>query len=271
MALLFSYGTLHQHDVQLATYGRTLNGHPDELVGYAPALVKIGDPKLAANLGRTHHNNATFNGNNASRVTGTVFEITDAELASTDEYEAPFFYRRITAPLASGRQAWVYVHAHTVRRAASGDEPLLRDLRLQALSDAPDAFGSTYQRELARTQADWQRWLSPGATFILDGSEGPCGMVACAHDSAEPAIVELMAMWVNPGARASGGGDALVTAVVAWARAEGAKTVRLKVVEGNARARKFYERNGFCLTAAHTLRARDGQKELQMERGVGQT
>ena len=41
-----------------------------------------------------------------------VFEITDAELASVDEYEKEFSYERVAAMLASGRQAWVYVHAH---------------------------------------------------------------------------------------------------------------------------------------------------------------
>jgi GNAT superfamily N-acetyltransferase len=269
MPLLFSYGSLQQPDVQLATYGRRLEGHGDALVGYEPVLVMIADQGLAARLGRTHHNNVMANGSDASRVAGTVFEITDAELVSTDAYEAAFFYQRVAANLASGRQTWVYVHAHSVRRAGLGDEPTLRQLRLHALTDAPEAFGSTYDREAARTTSDWQRWLSPGATFILEGADGPRGIVACAHD-ADLAIVELMAMWVNPSARGSAGGDALVSAVLDWARREGATIVRLKVVEGNARARRFYERNGFCLTAAHTLRARDGQIELQMERGVGQ-
>jgi hypothetical protein len=34
-----------------------------------------------------------------------------------------------------------------VRRAMAGDEPILRALRLEAMSDAPQAFGSTYDRE----------------------------------------------------------------------------------------------------------------------------
>ena len=59
--------------------------------------------------GRTHHANVTFNGNERSRVPGMAFEVTDAELAGVDEYEAAFSYRRVTALLASGRQAWVYV------------------------------------------------------------------------------------------------------------------------------------------------------------------
>ena len=110
MPLLFSYGSLQEEKVQLATYGRFLNGHRDELPRYEPALVKIEDVRVASELGRTHHANLKFNGDDNSRVAGMVFEVTDAELAKTDIYEAKFFYKRITATLASGREAWVYVH-----------------------------------------------------------------------------------------------------------------------------------------------------------------
>lgn len=110
MALLFSYGTLQQEDVQLATFGRRLEGQHDELPGFAPSTVKIEDPQVAAALGKTHHANASFTGSDRSRVRGMAFEVTDAELARVDEYEAPFRYARVTARLASGRDAWVYVH-----------------------------------------------------------------------------------------------------------------------------------------------------------------
>lgn len=43
MPLLFSYGTLQQDDIQLATYRRRLDGHRDALVGFQPAVVKIED------------------------------------------------------------------------------------------------------------------------------------------------------------------------------------------------------------------------------------
>jgi hypothetical protein len=43
-------------------------------------------------------------------VPGTVFEITDSELAMADKYEVKA-YRRVSARLASGRDAWVYVEA----------------------------------------------------------------------------------------------------------------------------------------------------------------
>lgn len=112
MPLVFAYGTLQEEKVQLSTLGRRLNGQRDELLGFEPAFVRIEDPHLVATSGKTHHANVRLNGNEDSRVPGTVFEITDAEIASIDEYEVAFSYKRVAAMLASGRQAWVYVAAH---------------------------------------------------------------------------------------------------------------------------------------------------------------
>ena len=50
------------------------------------------------------------NGGATDRVAGMVFEISDEELANADKYEVAD-YKRVAAPLASGRTAWVYVDA----------------------------------------------------------------------------------------------------------------------------------------------------------------
>src|SRR5687767_10801596 len=110
MPLLFSYGTLQQEDVQLATFGRRLTGQRDELLGCVPGVVKIEDAQVADATGRTHHANVTFTGNDENRVGGMAFEITDGELASVDAFEIAFSYQRVAGRLASGREAWVYVH-----------------------------------------------------------------------------------------------------------------------------------------------------------------
>lgn len=110
MPLLFSYGTLQLDDIQLSTFGRLLAGQTDELVGFELTLVNIEDSKLAARLGKTHHDNVTATGNAASRVAGTVLEITDTELKSCDGYEARFAYERMVAELASGKETWVYLY-----------------------------------------------------------------------------------------------------------------------------------------------------------------
>jgi len=153
----------------------------------------------------------------------------------------------------------------TVRPATIGDELTLRELRLQALGDAPEAFGSTYERELARTTADWQRWFSPGTTLILEQERVPRGLVAGALDKEDPAIAHLMAMWVHPDLRGTGAGDLLIRRLLSWAADQSARLVRLDVVATNQRAQGFYYRHGFRLTGHQTIRDRDGAVEIQME------
>jgi gamma-glutamylcyclotransferase (GGCT)/AIG2-like uncharacterized protein YtfP len=112
MPLLFSYGTLQRDHVQLSTFGRLLHGERDALPGFEQKLVKIDDPEVAATTGNTHHANVTFNGRHDSRVSGTVFEVTEEELAAADDYEQRAAYQRVFATLASGKRAWVYTHAN---------------------------------------------------------------------------------------------------------------------------------------------------------------
>jgi GNAT superfamily N-acetyltransferase len=151
-----------------------------------------------------------------------------------------------------------------IRHAVIGDERLLRDLRVQALTDAPEAFGSTLERELARTVDDWRKWMSPGVTFLLLVEGEPRGLVAGVYDSVDRAIVHLMAMWVHPAFRGSGAAGLLVEAVKKWAVEVGATEVRLNVVETNLRARRCYERCGFQLTGQRGVVAKSGEAEIQM-------
>ncbi|HYB94922.1 MAG TPA: gamma-glutamylcyclotransferase family protein [Vicinamibacterales bacterium] len=111
MPLLFSYGTLQQEEVQLSTFGRKLKGEPDLLIGYEPSLVKIADPAVAARLKKTHHDNARNTGDDWSSVQGTAFDVTEEELAKADAFEAQYHYKRVRVTLASGNEAFVYVHA----------------------------------------------------------------------------------------------------------------------------------------------------------------
>jgi len=116
MPFLFSYGTLQDEDVQRAAFNRILRGERDALVGFARASVKITEPRVLGTFGRSHYDNV-IPAEAASRVAGTCFEVTDAELALADEYERRAGYARIAATLASGREAWLY--RHEPRRAGA--------------------------------------------------------------------------------------------------------------------------------------------------------
>src|ERR1700694_3785611 len=107
--LLFSYGTLQKKKVQIANFGRELTGREDALPGYARRMVAIIDPKVMALSGESHHANVEPSSDPEDLVLGTVFQISEQELAAADKYEEVAEYRRISVTLRSGDQAWVYL------------------------------------------------------------------------------------------------------------------------------------------------------------------
>jgi gamma-glutamylcyclotransferase (GGCT)/AIG2-like uncharacterized protein YtfP len=109
-ALLFSYGTLRQPDVQVETFGRRMHGVPDAIVGYVRAAVRITDPYVIATSGTAMHPILVPSEDPHAEVPGTVFRVSDADLAAADRYEVAD-YTRIEVPLRSGARAWVYVFA----------------------------------------------------------------------------------------------------------------------------------------------------------------
>ncbi len=108
--LLFSYGTLRQPEVQRATFGHEIDGTPDAIVGYDLDYVTITDPRVIAASGSDRHPILKPTDRADAAVEGMVFAISEADLAAADEYEVDD-YRRITVPLRSGGEAWVYVFA----------------------------------------------------------------------------------------------------------------------------------------------------------------
>jgi gamma-glutamylcyclotransferase (GGCT)/AIG2-like uncharacterized protein YtfP len=108
--LLFSYGTLRQREVQLSTFGRELDGRPDAIVGYELDYVTITDPHVIATSGSDRHPILLPSDRAGAAIEGTVFTVSETDLAAADEYEVDD-YRRVAVPLRSGEQAWVYVFA----------------------------------------------------------------------------------------------------------------------------------------------------------------
>jgi gamma-glutamylcyclotransferase (GGCT)/AIG2-like uncharacterized protein YtfP len=106
--LLFSYGTLRQREVQLATFGRELEGRLDAIVGFELDWVTITDPHVISTSGSDHHPILRPTDRRGASVEGTVFAIDATDLAAADDYEVDA-YRRIAVPLRSGEPAWVYV------------------------------------------------------------------------------------------------------------------------------------------------------------------
>lgn len=106
--LLFSYGTLQFEKVQLESFGRILIGNPDQLYAYKLEQLIVKDAMVLQRSGESSHPIAVPTDNKEDFIAGTVFEITDEELAQSDAYEVSD-YKRIAVNLASNKKAWIYV------------------------------------------------------------------------------------------------------------------------------------------------------------------
>lgn len=124
----------------------------------------------------------------------------------------------------------------------------LRLVRLRALEDAPDAFGSTFDEAAAKPVSDRRAQLRDLATFVAVHDGVDVGMVRGGPDQDRPGTAFLLSMWVVPEARGQGVGSALIDAVVAWARGAGFSRLVLEVGDGNCAAIALYARKGFTPT-----------------------
>ena len=109
---LFSYGTLQYETVQLANFGRKLEGNKDQLPGFQLSMLEITDPDVVATSGEAFHPIISYTGNSINCVDGIVFDISAEELIRADFYEVSD-YKRIKVKLSSGVSAWVYVNILT--------------------------------------------------------------------------------------------------------------------------------------------------------------
>jgi GNAT superfamily N-acetyltransferase len=121
----------------------------------------------------------------------------------------------------------------------------LRHIRLRALADAPDAFGSTYAEAVARPMATWSEQLENMATFVAVKDGEDVGLVRCVGDAHLRGTAWLISMWVAPEGRGQGIGEALVDAVIEYARSTGSTRLLLDVADDNRQAISLYARKGF--------------------------
>jgi ribosomal protein S18 acetylase RimI-like enzyme len=134
------------------------------------------------------------------------------------------------------------------RQAQAADWEALRQLRLRALADAPDAFASTLERAAAFPAEVWRQWAEGGpasASFIAGEGGVDVGLAAVFAEPDVPGRMHLVSMWVDPRYRRRGVARALVAQAVRWAAERRAGEVILWVADQNTAARRLYEQLGF--------------------------
>jgi ribosomal protein S18 acetylase RimI-like enzyme len=160
-----------------------------------------------------------------------------------------------------------------VRRIRAYEGPRLREVRLRALAEVPEAFGSTLAEEQAKPPEDWDERAriasadESTALFVAEDDHRWHGLVGSFVHRDHPQVTRLVSMWVDPSKRRSGIGTALVDEVIRWSRDRGAACVQLWVTESNEPALALYARSGFARTN-HTkpLPSNPSHREVLMVR-----
>lgn len=152
---------------------------------------------------------------------------------------------------------------------------LLKELRIRAVADAPDAFAQTSYEVQSEPQAYWQQLaenlgLPHHEFFIAFVNEEPVGMAYGCLEADDRHVAHVGSMWVAPTTRGKGIGKRLLETVVSWAAKQGATRLKLWVTAGNTPATQLYEASGFVPTGAtDMLRPDSGLQIIEMERNLG--
>ena len=125
-----------------------------------------------------------------------------------------------------------------VRRLGPDDWEILREIRLRSLTDSPDAFGSTLEREEPFTETDWRTRLSGPVVVVEDP-----GPVAVGGTFDHDGVPHVWGMWTDPAHRRRGHARAVLDALLPTGQ-----RAQLDVNVANPGARAVYERYGFVGT-----------------------
>ena len=106
-------------------------------------------------------------------------------------------------------------------------------LRVEAIADAPDAFGDTLEHAGNRTQKEWHELLFSfdGKLLIAELDGVAAGMCRVARLKGDLSFSGLYSMWVASHARSLGVGKALVAEALHWAVLSETRGMMLSVTQ----------------------------------------
>ncbi len=163
--------------------------------------------------------------------------------------------------------------ALSIRWLSENDWQDFRAVRLAALQEAPDAFGSTFAEESERDEAQWRAEMQRAQRMVAERGGTVVGTMSVGEVADDPEAVDLFGLWVAPEARNTGVSWRLVEAAAQQATEDGRSRMYYWVSTENGRAIAFATNFGFRPTgqrrAATVADEEFGDQEVALVLSLG--
>lgn len=138
--------------------------------------------------------------------------------------------------------------SYSIRRLTRADAPSYRDIRLEALTNHPEAFFSAAEDFAQRALAELETLLEQMTFYAAVAADGELvGIIAYERGEKRQAHRGwVYQVYVKPQMRGSGCAQALLDTIIAHAKLE-VKQLHLSVESGNAPALRLYQKAGFAV------------------------
>jgi RimJ/RimL family protein N-acetyltransferase len=143
----------------------------------------------------------------------------------------------------------------SIRLIRKSDLHAFRELRLEALREHPDAFGSDYEEDSRQPESFWVERVEKmvddpfGCAILADAGHELAGMVGVSrHRGAKRKHCgDIWGVYVRPAYRGKRLMDTMIERAIDWCRSSGIRIVNLSVGTHNATALGCYLRRGFSV------------------------
>jgi ribosomal protein S18 acetylase RimI-like enzyme len=140
----------------------------------------------------------------------------------------------------------------TVKRIISSDWQEYKKIRLEALKNEPQAFGSSYAKENERTEIEWQNKLAKsedlnGTSFFYAVSKSGLFVAVGGAYQDNNKQWNIVAIYTKKEVRGQGLGQRVFKSIINELKARKIKKAYLRVNTLQVAAQALYEKNGFVI------------------------
>ena len=141
-----------------------------------------------------------------------------------------------------------------IKALTPADWQTMKDFRLKALKESPEAFARTYEEELAFDDNVWIK-RTDGASegkericFLCFDGEKPVGIGGSSVSKQRKQASSVNSVWVDPAYRGTEAAKMIMDCLKDWASSIGLTQMEGLVTSTNERALGFYKKYGFEVT-----------------------